>query len=524
MKKLKFQAALAFVLLMQIFVVRADEIGGLVLMPDGKPAENAKIIARDISPVGPGINWEVTTETDLMGYFDATVPEISYSAASGRWNRPYLLVDAPGCAVSFILLGEVEKRKDQQRAIIRLEKDSPFHGIVMGPQNKPVSGAEIKIVYWSWVGYESSPLNRQPNISTPQLSAKSGADGKFSLRNIHVPGPIPIWGASGSISVTATINGSLWTTTHPLSNRARPVGALEKPLVVKLGPTVTFSGHIRDAVTGRGLSDVAVSVVPYSTDLTASVRTDYDGSFKVTSRSQTDAQLRLVQYNTDIPNWPSPSDNSRQVETIVSKSENLSGPLWIKNLDFRLPPIVSIRGQLIDEATGQKPLVQDDVIATSPTTTQNGWQLIRQPAFNYSRNGEFLLTVPIGSVTIASGVRKEYSHAYVAAPQKFEVPAKGLQNVILKVKRNPGFFVRLRSANDVDLPFGRYTVHLERADGTQAIKEMNDEVGGHYWFAPTKNWGDTAKLRLLRDTTPITAWRPVVASKEKWPLVLRPGQ
>src|SRR5215213_1529437 len=80
-----------------------------VLLPDGRPAAGAKVLVRTFAPVKDG--WEfaptdlrVTTGDD--GVFVAEGVNTTAYAAWGRWSRSYVLIDAPGCALSLMDVGD----------------------------------------------------------------------------------------------------------------------------------------------------------------------------------------------------------------------------------------------------------------------------------------------------------------------------------------------------------------------------------------------------------------------------------
>ncbi len=512
----------------------ADELAGRVFLPDGRPAVGAKIIARNIGPRFPPRRPgdDVTTVTDEMGNFAATVTPIVLVAADGRWNRPYILIDAPGCALCFMSMTEAVKTQSvngiagRYGAVVRLQPAFTFQGMVVGPDRKPVPGARVAVIRGTMNFVESSPLNIAGLISTPQLVTQSGADGKFALRGLTGPAPEKADGylsihSSSEISAVATIRGNLWAGTGYVSAPLTPQGIKpDAPRKVVLQPAVTFSGHLLDAVTGKPLPNVEVSVSNGSPALVSSVRSGVDGSFQVAALAP--AHLRLTQFGERAPDgrgnwWPN------RVSTEVSRVEEIVGPQRLQNLVFRLPPIAIINGHFVDEDTGEAPLTQDDVSATVETTTRDGWRYSPRPSFDYSRDGKFSLAVPAGPLKIAAGVRKEYPHAYSSEPQTWLAPPAGLPDAVLKVHRNPGFFVRLRPRDEkYPLPFGRYEVHWRRADGVQEIKEMQDEPGGHYWFRAAKNWGEALEMRILRDKAEIVPWTRIVADSKQWPLVVTP--
>ncbi|MDQ3812674.1 MAG: DUF4198 domain-containing protein, partial [Armatimonadota bacterium] len=225
-----YWAMVVFVIALSTCPAGADEIEGRVLLPDGQPAVGAKIIARQmrrqwLHPHSLLVD-EVTTKTDAQGYFRATVPKIILTAGPGRWTRPYVLIDAPGCALCFMRMTDVAKRKNQEPAPVPLQRAFTFQGTVVGPEKKPVASARVAIIYWSMSGFESSPLNIESQITTPQLIAKSGADGKFILRGITIAAPSILkddtfFPSFGGLSAIATISEAI-ARNHSPPHRRQP--------------------------------------------------------------------------------------------------------------------------------------------------------------------------------------------------------------------------------------------------------------------------------------------------------------
>jgi hypothetical protein len=219
--------------------LRADEIAGRVLLPNGKPASGAKVFARQFTvprDKGTLVTTETRGETDDMGIFRLTVPPIEYTA-SNRGRSPHLLIDAHGCALYLSLV--TRRIKNAPYKDIQLQRDSPLKGLVIGPDKKPVQSVQVAVAYWDIGLMNGSPLNFGDSVSTSQLVATTDAKGSFTLRALSVHLNEDIFrtdsDTAGRITATATIKGRDYTGSDWFALRARsgkPVAP--QPLVISL--------------------------------------------------------------------------------------------------------------------------------------------------------------------------------------------------------------------------------------------------------------------------------------------------
>ena len=507
-----------------------------VLLPDGKPAVGASVLVRSFSrdKDGPWLPRDTLVATDDNGVFTAQ----GYRDHLYRHRllpAPYILIDAPGCALHVLHWSAANKddpwdattKKD--RPPLKLSSDRPIVGKVVDTSGRPLPGVALTVTslnngftgWHTWSGFNA-----------PGFKAQSRADGTFTLRAINARLPEHADGMAYlnvRVSASTTLRGYEWhaeTSFAYFSLQGETPGTdmppprLPNPFVLKLHPTIKLRGRVVDAVTGQPKNNVLVSIKDTQAFTLNRPRPapSPDGRFDLTATSP----FRLEFTISGDKEWAQ-----------LSKEQTLVGPRTVDDLVLKVRPSAKVSGRIVEEDTGKAPPLMLYFSSKSADGTGNGWTQ-SGPSVTVEAGKPFTMTMPVGANTITVAVfrsaelgneevmRQRSAYEY---RQTWNVPPSGLSNIVLKVRKRPGFFVRLTGESDDKNKDCLNFIQVRFKSGERQAMPSADNRCGPYYFLPAKNWGEAGEVRAGRLSTQmdhtapsvLRLWTPITASPQPWP-------
>jgi beta-lactamase regulating signal transducer with metallopeptidase domain len=386
--------------------VKLDEnsmttVRGTVLLPDGKPAARAKVLAlRSWSPRFKHLPIS-TTMTASDGSFEFRVPKpLPYRAS----NVSTIAAVADGFGTQCISL----RRESPTSLVLKLLPQFPIHGRVIDGTGKPVAGVRVQLRDAQMPGKDenldawlaaakldrgNAYLKLRPWLpgydEENQPPIRTDHDGRFTLLGIG-PERLVTLELSGEGIASAEI-GVVTRAMEPFS-RARVLGPLQvfgSDFTYQTQPTRPVVGTVRDAATGQPLRGVGVELQYRNFVRT---ETDAEGKFRLVGMPTTPVLADTKQNHINFePTIDQPYFAMLQVE-IPQTNETGLEPV---TLDIKLRRGLWITGRVTDKVTA-KPVMMAMVTyfpcATNPSVSKAEYRKMA-----LSNSGERYETRPDGT-------------------------------------------------------------------------------------------------------------------------------
>lgn len=172
-------------------VCLASDYSGVVLGRDGKPA-----VAAPVWLLGSRGSLVGKTSSDANGGFRFDGIGLSCESVAARVDgAAYCWATITGPFGRFT--GSVARFE------LRSEKGVDVDGLVLNSKGKPVSGADVRVLYLRGsAGFWSDEMNETLNASElPGMSAVSDADGRFTIRHVPVGVHVVLGASSGDLTI-----------------------------------------------------------------------------------------------------------------------------------------------------------------------------------------------------------------------------------------------------------------------------------------------------------------------------------
>ncbi len=472
-----------------------------VLLADGKPAADAQIDIWIFDGATTRVQEHKTLHLPPDGWLHTQV-EIPASPADtivddhmGRraiYNRHYLVADAPGAPVVIVPLQPSTPQEPGWKQPLRLAGGGTIAGHVQGG-GKPVAGAAVSVMWMN--GILLGSLGGE--VKNPALQAIADKDGAFALRPLRVE-PIgyiheqvtPLC----SLLAQAKVDGSLLLGTVPEVSPV-PLGnvadARYSPSIF-LGGTWTARGRVTDELSGKAVEGARVEIASDSMWPVAPALTNARGEWEIGGIAPS---FKVVAVATHA--------KTSVGRAIVGEPQNrldeaARQPRLFDNVEIRVKPLAAFEGRVEDENTGTMPAplfpnrkMASEVLVRYDWGEQMGNSkvgggLVRAPI---AADGHFSLALPLGQQTIGVSVP-----GYEATERPtLQIPAAGLKNVTLKIRKRPAFFIQLshpRLAEMKDISVA------EISDREYAPALVSDGL----WYKFAQKWGDTLKIKVKKGT------------------------
>ena len=199
---------------------RGLSIRGVVSGPDGKPVENALVLAANSYSTTPGPENEPIE--------DFTSPRTAKDGSFRVGGLPPgwldVMVSADGLAPK---IERVEVKPGAPPVEIKLEAGMAYAGRVLDPDDKPVEGANVSVSDWRHGGRERSGANRW---------TKTDADGRFTLSGLPNEGSMRLGYGKRDRYLSMSTE---WSAAGPA------------PEVLRIYPKPVVRGRVVDAETGE---------------------------------------------------------------------------------------------------------------------------------------------------------------------------------------------------------------------------------------------------------------------------------
>jgi len=514
-----------------------------VQLPDGHPAVGAVVLVRQYDIASNTVK-ETRLTTDTQGQFS-----IALDMVETPRNFPpiderdgHFLIDMPGYALHCELYNLKRERAPGTPAgirrpgtnppvlhapvggtdskIVHLAESFEITGTVTDSDNTPASGALVYVI-----GLQNGsfgpviPLNVPGvKVTTPVLTAKTGADGSYHLRGLTasfytggatmgmpgVPGgPVPATLAAQSADGTRLGDNDNAIFIRPAMMRADMATRNN----LRLSPTISLEGRVTNGATGapvagaqvvlRGKPSAALDVIPPTT-------TDRNGKYRFNAIPSTVRKLfTLCSVNGMSDGW------ARAYESRTPIVKPLTG------IDMTVCPWVDVKGTMIDETTKQTPLTPISITAIyDEGAGDDEFPTLGRQATGCKVNadGTFTLHIPTGSATLRISGAGYGGTDYVTAKLTDNAPLE------LKVKRLPGIVVRFVSTRQIDWSTCMLQTRNDDGKGVMQGGQTDFQRYGLVHFNP--NWGaklENLQVRIMQRTTEVLPWTPVVADPNKWP-------
>jgi len=344
-----------------------QQILGTVLLPDGRPAAGAEILALR-RYWSNRVSWKplATTKAAANGEFEIWIPPYWYDEiGTGLFG---LAARTDGFGVEWARAPAfVPGKETNSPVVLRLIPESLIHGRVVDLEGRPLSRVHVRVVaqgvpregqdVGAWVdamkkGDSNARLGSQlPGYEeATSIDIVSDRDGRFVVRGVG-PERVVDLQISGETIATARIEVVTRQITPSAADRAidgdnRPTPIFGGDFTYQAALTKTIIGTVRDAASGKPLAGVRVELSQHKF---ICAQTDAEGKF------------RLI----GMPKETSPVDQDWKHDRLVV-APNLDQPYFGKEVDIPqtagLDPITLdiklrrglwITGRVTDKVTGK---------------------------------------------------------------------------------------------------------------------------------------------------------------------------
>jgi len=521
-----------------------------VVLPNGKPG--AKLSVRMLV-LGYGLILDRTLRTGADGTLTVKIP--GADLANTDFPEGYLYISAPGAATLIAKLplpGNIRMNsggvpmgppplpgmpgmmmpgaRPDPHAPLRLLPAFTQRGIVVNNTGKPVAGAVVEVSEAEVQPYSGGiPVNYPAdNFVLPNLRAKTGSNGKFSLPGLYVetsPGVLldrslcavrATWKApDGKIWLGGNARFLIYAKSNTVSD---PQGTRWK---IELAPTLPASGRVLDSVTKNPVQGIKVRVMARSDLLVGTclpVFTDANGYYHFPAVPQGQVLLAIVK----------PQGVQYSGGWVVLSEERHYGmreeapPTSITANDIELCPLVAITGTLRDKTTGKAPgfpvLMTVEYGQRYSEGTDWGDLVYQSPAIQrlLPPDGTIAMRVPVGFCNVsflAPGYRTRIEQEFTPADNPL---------LHISVERQRGILFKLVTANA--RKFENVEVEVKDEDFGEGSSgyARNFQPDGRWFFnaedtkaGPFAGW----QVQVSRNGTVIVPWKHI-ANPNAWPVVV----
>ena len=505
-----------------------------VLLPDGTPAVGAKIILRRFAAQEhgePKLQTETVFLTDARGQFEIELEDNEI--------RGSVLIDAAGCALALAPLHEswtCLRMPGQRPRPIQLIETYELLGHVVNARGVPVVGAQVVLAdpLWNWVA---------TGVSTPQLITESAADGSFSMRGIsdlryfdQERWSIYAIQRDRTKVVALGLETVMLKISKPEPHLARksvpprPVQyqlplQYEPPRIV-LHPTVSVGGQVVNPVLNQPVDGATVALDTADCYLPLRpMKTGADGRFEffdvpiLPSMGETrkDAYpLRIAARHPALP----------MVQTSLHEHVAFGKVAAVYQVTLHMRPLTTLSGRMIDIETGKPPLWPPllmgydlEVDAAGFYQSGEGVQTQIAPA-----TGTFSMRLKAGPDQVGLSGPGFYTleellvnGRNVYRQNGIDLPAPGYSNVLIKARKQPGFWIHL-DTDDVETNSGGSTFTLRTREKINGGTEHS--LRREWNFLPAAKWGDVIEARVMREQNEVLPWTKLVADRQRSPIVI----
>ena len=493
-----------------------------IVLPDGKPAAGAKVLVRVTGKERADKRVVADEKGEIFVVFDiAAAPGQKEALASG-----YLVVDAPGTALSFEKFDNFLRRRDVEP--LRLSAGYEIKGRVLDGKGEPLANAQIALALFrdNW----SSLLVNVPteNIETPEATTLSRADGSFELRAVDLVeqtfgnGDPPL---RPTLIARATRDGALLSgSIEPFARKIGQTYKNEPPEnVFRLRPTATVRGRVLDAVSGQPLAGAAIRLRADPPDeVAATIKptvSGADGRFEIEG---VPGFFQLFALGA--------RDNYADAWTRIGEERNrITGdePQLYENIELQLRPLADVSGRVVDVATGQPPLAPISVSAIYDEGYNDGRIGVGRGAVTTRANadGSFAMKLPVGDNRVrARGAG--YWEGGTDNVISLDIKPGDNPGQTIELRREKGFLVHFSAAEAQGKPDYNYDLnydlHIRGADGKESSTNWSE-----WWYRALYKPEDTLEIQVTRTVEgfqqEIVPWTklvpnsPTPANADNWP-------
>jgi hypothetical protein len=435
---------------------------------DRKPAAGAKVLLlSDYGLVKPPARQEVIADAD--GLFSTDVTD------GGAWTG-HTIVKADGCALT-CEVGVTGRPKSQPLApVILLGVPFEFAGRMVDRDGRPLANAQVSLI---WARPDSgNPIvfnsTTTAPTATPELTARSAADGTWSMPGIDFAGAQQPKAASAVFESVAEDPLRAALLEVKLSPNTGSRQRTNVPLDSTLTPLIRVEGTVVNSVTGKPVAGASLTRnVLYTTLPRVSALTDEAGRFELCIAGP----LRVLWFHVYHANYPGIT-----VETAMREQATSEWP-DTRELTIRLRPSVEVSGKLEDEnghpseeALEIRARYEEGICALWSQECHDG-----ATKSGVAADGTFSARVPVGPITL--GLRRPPqqmgplvgiglpSEEYILEEQ-VEIPPEGAKGLRLKASREGGVIGGLIPWSMPRLPVsGRMHAPLTRPEAEVSARD-----------------------------------------------------
>ena len=495
-----------------------------LLLPSGQPAVGAKVEIRTVHDETGALKKELNIVADATGTFSADVD-------LDRTTHPlqlkgYVIIDAPGTALAFESIDEVQGRSFRHEGLLRLRTGGILSGTVTTSERTPVANATVTLHEFS-VGPSYWRLNDAgAGFVTPEMVTKSASDGTWALRPVAIEEQTFGNGQAflrAELSATAKVKNETWAGSTELvpQEASTPPPARPDPFrQIVLYPTVTVRGQVVNAETGKPIAGAKLKIAAYPDSITVTIPA-------ATSEPAGHFMFANVPAVFELFVTASHPDLSQGWTRITPETPRMvidgTGPRVYDNVLVTLHSTATISGRIIDTETGQPPspvgLRSATLYAYYNDSFNDGY--IKVGGFgvraNIQPNGIFSLQTALGSNDIQINC---FPYGPDWSSLHINVAADGIKNFVIKVHKMPCFYVRFA----ISSPSRLYEteIHIRKESTNDDFEEGSAEQG--IWTKTAQHWGDKLEIRIThgnnQNLQELLPWTEITASPDHWPLII----
>lgn len=481
------------------------------------------MLVRSLRSVDGTLLQDKTATTDAEGRVSTEIEVDNDGRDDPVRVTGYLVVDAPGAALTFENFGVWRGRRPEDVAPLRLTQGYEVTGKVQRNDGQPVPGATITLhafaSNWSpWrINYPGA------GIVTSQASGKTGTDGSFSLRPIAINQQNYGNGDPTlrlNVSATATINGQAWAGQTEMWARTMvgapaPVPAPAAPAppdpmsIIPVYPTLDVRGRVLDAVSGAPVAGAGVSLMgsPNMVISTlAPVTTNQDGTFEFKGVPAVFQLFAQVTHPNMSRGWARIGEERLQV-----LNKNAKEPKVYDGIEVKLRPWATVSGKIVDMDTNKAPLAPMSIEAVydegyNDGTIGVGHSVVSGKA---APDATFTIKLPVGFNHVR--VRGEgYWEGGRENPLDLDIKPGAQQGQVFPVRALKGYLLKFETKNPRGLE--DCTLTTRTPDGKESEQSL-----APLRHIRAKEWGEKMQIRMMRGKDEVLPWTEITANQKNWP-------
>lgn len=475
-----------------------------ILLPDGKPAAQARVLVRTFGRQGQPVR-ETWLTTNADGVFAGQVDLESPQSPGERWG--YLMVDTPGCALTF---AELPTMPHFDNSPLRLTPAYTHTVSVMDQGLKqPLEGARVFISGFTDGKIGGWAVN-VPNLglTTEQLVGVSGKDGSLTFRGVDIERASFV--RAGLIATAESSQGLMRGTAEPtFRSTGSPAPAKpDQPTVIWLNPSTSVRGKVVDAVTGKPVQGASIKLVSDPGIAAATMKRESSndqGEFEFKDAPSALLLLVEVTHSSYGITWSRIGEERRAIGPIQQ-----SGILTLS-----LRPWTEVAGKVVEEESGTPALTPIEVGSVYEVGYDNGGVRCgrgHSDVVALSSDGRFRLRLPVGSNRLWA-LGKGY-RCFL----DLEAKANQTEEVEMKLRKVPGCLIRLTGNPET---MKKCFIYIKMKYGREGSAGSYPQIADGYWFWPASNWGEKLQLRIeTNQKAEVLPWTELVADAAQWPFVV----